>query len=344
MFDVYTVQNNALSDIRAFIKSRTSYDVLPASFRLIVFDNSLFVKASLSLLAVNNIVSAPLWDSERNRFAGLLTMADFINVIQYYYQNASYPEALEEIDKFRLSGLREIERKIGAIPPETVYVHPMHSLMEACTTMTKTRARRVPLIDTDTESGSEMIVSVLTQYRILKFISMNCKETSLLRVPLSELGIGTWDNLATATMDTPVYDIIQMLGTYSISAVPIIDIDGKLLNVFEAVDVMLLIQRGDYHNLDLMVGEALLKRPSNFPGVHTCRESDHLDGVFDAIKHSRVHRLVVVDEHMHLKGMLSLADIMNYIIGEQPPANRALFKNEDADSDEPMHIEQAGPQ
>ncbi|CAB61219.2 5''-AMP-activated protein kinase subunit gamma [Schizosaccharomyces pombe] len=314
MTDVQETQKGALKEIQAFIRSRTSYDVLPTSFRLIVFDVTLFVKTSLSLLTLNNIVSAPLWDSEANKFAGLLTMADFVNVIKYYYQSSSFPEAIAEIDKFRLLGLREVERKIGAIPPETIYVHPMHSLMDACLAMSKSRARRIPLIDVDGETGSEMIVSVLTQYRILKFISMNCKETAMLRVPLNQMTIGTWSNLATASMETKVYDVIKMLAEKNISAVPIVNSEGTLLNVYESVDVMHLIQDGDYSNLDLSVGEALLKRPANFDGVHTCRATDRLDGIFDAIKHSRVHRLFVVDENLKLEGILSLADILNYII------------------------------
>jgi len=44
-----------------------------------------------------------LWDSTTSSFAGLLTTADYINVIQYYWQN---PDALAEIDRFRLTSLR----------------------------------------------------------------------------------------------------------------------------------------------------------------------------------------------------------------------------------------------
>lgn len=49
------------------------------------------------------IVSAPLWDSSTSTFAGLLTTSDYINVIQYYFQN---PAALDQIDQFRLNSLR----------------------------------------------------------------------------------------------------------------------------------------------------------------------------------------------------------------------------------------------
>ena len=37
----------------------------------------------------------------------------------------------------------------------------------------QTHARRLPLIDYDTETGYEVLVSVLTQYRALKFIANN---------------------------------------------------------------------------------------------------------------------------------------------------------------------------
>lgn len=49
------------------------------------------------------IVSAPLWDSETSTFAGLLTTFDYINLIQYYWQN---PESLNRIDQFKLNSLR----------------------------------------------------------------------------------------------------------------------------------------------------------------------------------------------------------------------------------------------
>lgn len=108
--------------IRDFLKVRTSYDVLPLSFRLIIFDTGLLVKTSLNILIQNGkrpyvqedrretelcslvgIVSAPLWDSKTSTFAGLLTTSDYINLIQYYWQN---PEAVSRIDQFKLNSLR----------------------------------------------------------------------------------------------------------------------------------------------------------------------------------------------------------------------------------------------
>jgi len=179
----------------------------------------------------------------------------------------------------------EVERAIGVTPIETVSVHPMIQLYDACRQMLRSRARRIPLIDVDEETQQEMVVSVLTQFRILKFVAVNVRETQMLRKPLSDLNVGTYEDISTATMQTPVINVIHQLVGRDISSVPIIDSNGTLilhhfsaansslicsfcsifpgvlLNIYESVDVLTLIKGGSYDDLNLSVGEALLKRP-----------------------------------------------------------------------------------
>lgn len=309
-------QREAKRAIQAFLKSKTSYDVLPVSFRLIVLDTALLVKKSLNILLQNSIVSAPLWDSKRARFAGLLTASDYINVIQYYFQN---PEKMDKIEHFTLDGLRDVERAIGAEPIETISIHPFKSLYEASNKMLDSKARRIPLIDkSEGDENREIIVSVLTQYRILKFVALNCKETCLLQQPLSQLKIGVFENLATASMDTPVIEVINILATKGVSSVPIVDEHNKLINVYESVDVLSLIKGGIYTDLSLSVGEALMRRSEDFEGVHTCTKMDKLDTIMDITRRSRVHRLFVIDSDGVLEGIVTLSDILRYILAEEP--------------------------
>ena len=142
--------------------------------------------------------------------------------------------------------------------------------------MLESRARRIPLVDIDDETKRAMVVSVVTQYRILKFVAVNVSETKLLRKPLRSLNLGTYKNLETAKMETPVFEVIHQLVKHSISSVPILNSDGMYLtglgaesgltvlgvvtNVFEAVDVITLIKGAAYDELNLNVGEALQKR------------------------------------------------------------------------------------
>jgi len=215
----------------------------------------------------------------------------------------------------RLNNFIDIEKAIGVLPLETLSVHPMQTLYKACRQMLKTRARRIPLVDIDDETGREMVVSVITQYRILKFIAVNnVPETELLKKSVSEIGLGTYGDLQTASVDTSVIDVIHLMVKYSISSVPIVDDSKRVLNVFEAVDVIAIIKGGAYEELTTSVGEALSKRAEDFAGIYTCSEEDRLDSIFDTIRKSRVHRLVVIDEDNRLKGVISLSDILQYVL------------------------------
>ena len=308
-------QKIGVKAIRLFLQSKTSYDVLPVSYRLIVLDTSLLVKKSLNILLQNNIVSAPLWNLKTSRFAGLLTLSDFINVIQYYFQ---FPEKFEFVDQLTLDGLREIEKAICVDQIETVSIHPFKSLYEACVKMLESRARRIPLIDEDEKTKREIVVSVLTQYRILKFVALNCKETKMLLTPIRDISGFVSDKLlSTCTMSTPVIEVIHMLTEKQVASIPIVDESGKLINVYEAVDVLALVKGGMYTDLDLSVGDALLRRPEDFEGVHTCTMNDRLSTIMDTIRKSRLHRLFVVDEDGKLVSVITLSDILKYIlIGE----------------------------
>ncbi|TKY89417.1 hypothetical protein EX895_001948 [Sporisorium graminicola] len=431
----------ALRSIRDFLRGRSSYDVLPVSFRLIVLDTKLVVKPALEVMWQAGVVSAPLWqstphellgnsssqDAERQQpqpsaqvqdskdptqpegrvspkttsdakstkstsdkahqlsgFAGMLTVNDIIHLIQYYYHHSSYDSAAEDVEKFRLERLRDIEQALNVPPPPLLSVHPLRPLFDACQLLIKTHARRLPLLDYDEQTGMETVVSVLTQYRVLKFIAMNCRETSALWRSLRQLNIGTYCQyykaargstssgtshrgsdasepgilktehgqslnmselspdttaaedatrhesdassapasasrngaaaaataetdaaeaastnpyapIATATLDTTVFDVVHMFSERGISAVPILDEDGNVVDLYETVDVITLVRTGAYTSLDLTIRQALERRPPDFAGVWTCSPDDSLASIFALLRKRRVHRMLILE-------------------------------------------------
>lgn len=120
----------------------------------------------------------------------------------------------------------DIEKAIGVAPLETISISPTVPLYEACRRMLGSRARRIPLIDIDDDTKRSTVVSVLTQYRILKFIAVNVVETQALRKPLRHLNLGSYQKLETAKIETPVITVIHQLVRSSISSVPILNSDG----------------------------------------------------------------------------------------------------------------------
>ena len=125
--------------------------------------------------------------------------------------------------------MADVERALNVPPPETVSIDPDRPLYEACRKMLKSRARRIPLISHDDQTGRATVVNVVTQYRILKFVAVNVAETQRLRKPLRTIRLGTYgDKVATASMDTMVIQIIHEMVKRSISAVPIVTSEGMM--------------------------------------------------------------------------------------------------------------------
>lgn len=126
-----------------------------------------------------------------------------------------------------ISPTLEVEKALGVAPPETIAIDPERPLYEACRKMLSSRARRIPLVSNDSQTDRSLVVSVVTQYRILKFVAVNVAETQNLRKPLKEIRLGTYHDIVTASMDTPVMEVIHKLVERSISSVPIINSEGR---------------------------------------------------------------------------------------------------------------------
>jgi 5'-AMP-activated protein kinase regulatory gamma subunit len=69
-----------------------------------------------------------------------------------------------------------------------------------------------------------------------------------------------------------------------------------------------------YNNLDITLKQANDHRNEWFEGVHTCRRDDSLFAVMENIVKAEVHRLVVIDETGRVCGVISLSDILSYLV------------------------------
>lgn len=160
-----------VSESLEYLRNITCYDILPVNSKLIFLDSSLLVKKALYALLQNGIRSAPLWDHSRKCLEGLLTATDFLNVILHFYtSNSTYEQLLEEMSQLTIRSMRE--RKLIPVPEKILYVSPSASVYEAATMLVDYKVHRILMIDKDVDE-SDMIVSVMTPFRILNFMAVN---------------------------------------------------------------------------------------------------------------------------------------------------------------------------
>uniref|UniRef100_A0A674B1T0 5'-AMP-activated protein kinase subunit gamma-2-like n=1 Tax=Salmo trutta TaxID=8032 RepID=A0A674B1T0_SALTR len=275
-----------------FMKSHSCYDIVPTSSKLVVFDTGLQVKKAFFALVANGVRAAPLWDSERQCFVGMLTITDFIIILHRYYKSPLVQ--IYELEDHKLETWRGI-------------------IFDAVYSLIKNKIHRLPVIDPVT--GNPLYI--LTHKRILKFLQLFVREMpkpAFMKQTLGELGIGTYKNIAFIHPDTPIIKALQIFVERRVSALPVVDVSGKVVDIYSKFDVINLAAEKTYNNLDVTVTQALRHRWQYFEGVMQCHKLDTLETIVDRIVKAEVHRLVVVDDRSAIEGIISLSDILQALV------------------------------
>jgi len=316
-----------------FMRLHDCYDLIPNSSKIVIFDTRLPVKKAFFALVANGLRAAPLWNSDQQRFVGMLTISDFISILQTYYRSPS--KRMHELEDHLIETWRNLiaERKAKSENTRAtlsrdigmISISPDDSLYTGLEILIKNKIHRLPIIDP--KSGNALYI--LTHKRILRFLALgfdSSKEDGLkVKMPnymkrtLKELldagrGIGTYGNIHSVRQDTPVIKALHMFVENRVSALPIVDENNKVIDIYAKFDVINLAATRSYHNLDVTVKDALQFRESRPEGVTTCTIHESIETVANRLVKAEVHRLVVVNSDHEPIGILSLSDLLSKIV------------------------------
>ncbi|KAM9973173.1 hypothetical protein ACTFIR_012548 [Dictyostelium discoideum] len=307
-----------------FLKGHTCYDVIPISGKVVVLDTKLAVKSAFYALEENGIKSAPLWNSEQHDFTGMITVSDFIDILLYYYKKPKSNNIFQDM------GIHRIEtfwREISVERPSSlISTEPETNLYDAASLLLCYKIHRLPVVD---KKDTNSILHILTHSRILAFMMKSLPQLpeKLLSIPIGSLGIGTFATVVTVMTHTPLVEVLELLSEKKISAVPIIDSEtSKIVDVYSKSDVTLMSKQGilSPSDLNLPVHQVLStftklwQRPEQ---IYTCTRFDKLGDVIERCIKKRVHRLVCIDSSKKVEGILSLSDILNYLLNDVKSIN-----------------------
>jgi len=291
-----------------FMTNHTCYDIMPKSSKLVIFDTQLAVKKAFYALVYNGVRAAPLWDTKRQKFTGMLTITDFILILQKYYKE---PNAkIEELEEHRIETWREVLREYEK---PLLCIKPTDSLFEAVRILTENHVHRLPIVD----PVSNNVIFILTHKRILRFFYLyiyDWPQPAFMSKTLEELNVGTYDDMHFIYEDTTVIEALNQFVKYRVSALPVVDHQRKLVNIYSKFDVIGLAADKTYTNLNMDIKEALSFRKERLETVAKCYKNESLAVCMERIVKAEVHRLVVVDQDEHVIGVLSLSDLLYYIV------------------------------
>ena len=351
MLLLFFTEKDEVQIFAKFFRYHICYDLIPTSAKLVVFDTQLLVKKAFFALVYNGVRAAPLWHSASQKFVGMLTITDFIRILQMYYKSPALE--MEELEEHKL----ETWRSQLNDTKELVWISPNATLFEAIRTLILNEIHRLPVIDP--ELGN--VLYILTHKRLLRFLFLyihDLPKPAYFHQSIDELGIGTYDNIEVAKYDTPIIEALNKFVTKRVSALPIVDDQGILQDIYAKFDVIVsnlnfrgvfvcfdlpkegtssadfyqisalfvnknsensyffqnLAAEKTYNNLDVTLKEANDHRNEWFEGVHTCKRTDSLYKVMETIVKAEVHRLVIVNDDKKVCGVVSLSDILSYLV------------------------------
>ncbi|XP_036400965.1 5'-AMP-activated protein kinase subunit gamma-1-like isoform X4 [Megalops cyprinoides] len=314
-----------------FMKSHCCYDTIPTSSKLVIFDTTLQVKKAFIALVANGLRAATLWDSKRQCFVepflsyfpvslpGMLTITDFINILHRYYKSPMVQ--IYELEEHKIETWREVYLQYSL--NRLISITPDASLFDAVYALLKHKIHRLPVIDP--ESGN--VLHIMTHKRILKFLMIfgsNIPKPRFLQKKIGEVAIGTFQKIAMVQETATVYDALSIFVARRVSALPVVNEQGKVVALYSRFDVINLAAQKNYNNLNMSMREALQRRVCYVEGVIKCYPHETLETVIDRISEAKVHRLVLVDTDDVVRGIVSLSDLLQALV-LTPAGIDALF-------------------
>jgi 5'-AMP-activated protein kinase regulatory gamma subunit len=300
---------------------------MPQTGKVVILDTELSAKHAFWAIYDHGLNSAIAWDSQQRRFVGMLTYTDFMELLRLLYRRHGGEEQSHDpgtVAAAIAAGLEDHQvkswqdlRPARPASDNFIFVRPETSMLDCIGILQTQQIHRIPVVD----PTNNVVLCTVTYWRILRYLARRMKKKrqfdSLLGCTIAKIGLGLRP-VVTVQPDTTVSVVLDLLLEHRISAVPVVDTGGKLINVYARTDVQYMAVTQNY-NLDMAVSDALQHREAP---VHRCRpEVDTLAAVVDVMATGVIRRVICTDEHDMVTGIVSLSDIFRFITDrtERPP-------------------------
>mmetsp|Transcript_37169 Transcript_37169/g.116974 ORF Transcript_37169/g.116974 Transcript_37169/m.116974 type:complete len:125 (-) Transcript_37169:1338-1712(-) len=109
----------------------------------------------------------------------------------------------------------------------------------------------------------------------------------------------------------PVKDVLKLMSENGISGVPVVDANGKFMDMFSDADILGLTEL----DLNVPVEHALQRAENGESKPKHCLITDPLSKVISCFSIARTTRLACLDEKGSLQGVVTLVDLFKFLAG-----------------------------
>ena len=256
---------------------------------------------------------APVWDSARRKYVGLLSVSDFLDILLATAGEVDR-SAFLSLSSQRLCDWAEFKRRRGTSINRLLCISPESTLHEAVRQLLNYRVHRLCVVQL---ALADTILRILSNHGILRFLRQSCPQ--FYSVSIRDLGIGVFENLVTLTPSTPIGRAMEMLSQYRVSSIPVVDAQNRPIDVYSRSDIRFLAADATWTNLDLSI-EAALAPHQHSRTLPLCTRDDSLMTVSGLLVSCNKHSLICVNGQSGVvEGVVSLTDIFSFILDSGPP-------------------------
>lgn len=327
-----------------YLSLHTGYDLLPDSGKVIALDINLPVKQSFHILHEQGIPVAPLWDSFRSQFVGLLSPLDFILILKELETHGSNLTE-EQLETHTISAWKEAKRQTygryeGRPHQPLVHATPYESLRDIALKILQNGISTVPIIYSSSSDGSfPQLLHLASLSGILKCICRYFKNSTgnlpILNQPVCTIPLGSWvpkigdpnsRPLAMLRRTASLSSALNMLIQAGVSSIPIVDDNDSLVDTYSRSDITALAKDKVYTHVrleEMAIQQALqLGQDANTPfgyfngqRCQMCLRSDPLLKVMERLSNPGVRRVFIVEAgSKRVEGIISLSDIFKFLL------------------------------
>jgi CBS domain-containing protein len=267
----------------------------------------------LKKLSEANVISAVITDPEK---PGVFGFVDVFDLLVYVLEvtNQSTDLTKESIENLKWEGKCFARAEAGPLTNFSqtdpyVTVSEDTSLLEVVKIFAS-EVHRLAVVD---KVQKERVLNIVSQSDVVRFLTKRGVWIgSKLEKPISEVGLGPL-GVSAVRDDTPTVEVLRYMKRLSVRGVAVVDKNNRLIANFSATDLLGLTEE-NFPLLALNVKDFLC-RMYGFPKPPVfCKIDDSVETIMLKFAVHKVHRIYVVNETMQPGGIITLTDIMQFLL------------------------------
>ena len=296
----------------AVLQNHTASEI-ESSGKVIEIDSTMSPMEASQILWQNNILGAPVWDNEHQKYLGFFDMRDTLSAVIASHQDVKGEKSMNLMTKW-FEDMNVTVTYLAARNP-FYYCRPDTSLEDVCKLLVKHKCHRIPVVSQDTGRCQ----SIISQSALVKSLVEHVHDP--LDETLTQAGLEYKKDIVQAPDTATALYVFQLLDSHRLSGIAVVDDEtGKLVGNTSARDIKLSVLGSQDATMDqdilsylARVRQSTFTKKERYPSAHVSEDST-VGHAIRLLAKTGYHRVFVVDKDTKPVGVISVADIIRFVV------------------------------